>query len=111
MRSPPQIDLEPLPQAHRVVMSIEKLIDHERQQIAVVVRESFASWASNGSAARYQHDFSSNYIGNRSLSRATQLGGGGRSRRREVGGQVRRVHLEEIDRLGQAAESPRAKGP
>ncbi len=100
MRSPPQIDLEPLPQAHRVVMSIEKLIDHERQQIAVVVRESFASWAGNGSAARYQHDFSSNYIGNRSLSRATQLGGGGRSGRREVGGQVRCFHLEEIDRLG-----------
>ena len=34
MRSPPQIALEPLPQAHRVVMSIEKLIDHERQHIA-----------------------------------------------------------------------------
>ena len=31
MRSPPQIAIEPLPQAHRVVMSIEQLIDHERQ--------------------------------------------------------------------------------
>jgi hypothetical protein len=42
MRSPPQIALEPVPQPHRVVMSIEKLIDHERQHIAVVVRESSA---------------------------------------------------------------------
>jgi hypothetical protein len=39
------------------------------------------------------------------------LGGGGRSRWREVGGQVSRAHLEEIDRLGQAAESPGAKAP
>ena len=61
MRSPPQIALEPVPQAHRVVMSVEKLIDHERQHIAVVVSESSAGWASNGLAARYQHDFSSNY--------------------------------------------------
>ena len=39
------------------------------------------------------------------------LGEGGRSRWREDGGQVSRVHLEEIDRLGQAAESPGAKAP
>ena len=71
MRSPPQIGLEADPQAHRVVMSVEKLIDHERQHIAVVVSESSAGWASNGLAARYQHDFSSNYIGGSSLSRAT----------------------------------------
>jgi hypothetical protein len=37
----------------------------------VVVCESSAGWASNGMAARYQHDFSSNYIGGSSLSRAT----------------------------------------
>ena len=49
MRSPPQIALEPLPQAHRVVMSIEKLIDHERQHIAVVVCESSAGWSGSGS--------------------------------------------------------------
>jgi hypothetical protein len=55
-------------------MSIEKLIDHERQHIAVVVSESSAGWASNGLAARYQHDFSSNYIGGSSLSRATHRG-------------------------------------
>jgi hypothetical protein len=42
-------------------VSIEKLIDHERQHIAVVVRESSAAWSGNGSSARYQHDFSSNY--------------------------------------------------
>jgi hypothetical protein len=53
MRSPPQIALEPLPQAHRVVMSIEELIDHERQHIAVLVCESSAGWASDGSSARY----------------------------------------------------------
>jgi SAM-dependent methyltransferase len=55
-------------------MSIEKLIDHERQHIAVVVSETSAGWASNGLAARYQHDFSSNYIGGSSLSRATHRG-------------------------------------
>ncbi len=60
MRSPPQIALEPLPQAHRVVMSIEKLIDHEHQHIAVVVCEGSADWSGNRSEARYQHDFSSN---------------------------------------------------
>lgn len=61
MRSPPQIALEPLPQAHRVVMSVEKLIDHERQHIAVVVCESSAGVSGCGSvSARYQHDFSSN---------------------------------------------------
>jgi hypothetical protein len=59
MRSPPQIALEPLPETHSVVMSIEKLVDHERQLIAVMICESSAAWASNGSA-RYQHDFSSN---------------------------------------------------
>ena len=52
MRSPPQIALEPLPQAHRVVMSIEKLIDHERQHIAVVVCESSAGWSGDGSVRR-----------------------------------------------------------
>jgi hypothetical protein len=51
MRSPPQIGLEALPQAHRVVMGIEKLIDHERQHIAVVVCEGSAGWACNRSAA------------------------------------------------------------
>jgi hypothetical protein len=60
MRSPPQIAIEPLPQAHRVVMSIEQLIDHERQLIIVRVCESSAGGSSNGSVARYQHDFSSN---------------------------------------------------
>ena len=60
MRSPPQVALEPLPQAHRVVMRIEKLIDHERQHIAVVVCEGSADWLGNRSEARYQHDFSSN---------------------------------------------------
>ena len=49
MRSPPQIALEPLPQAHRVVMRIEKLIDHERQRIAVVVCEGSAGWPGDGS--------------------------------------------------------------
>jgi len=44
MRSPPQIALEPLPQAHRVVMRIEKLIDHEHQHIAVGVCEGSADW-------------------------------------------------------------------
>lgn len=73
MRSPPQIALEPLPQAHRVAMSIEKLIDHERQHIAVVVRDSSAGWSDNGSAARYQHDFSSNYSHGRPLSRTNLL--------------------------------------
>ena len=74
MRSPPQIALEPLPQAHRVAMSIEKLIDHERQHIAVVVCDSSAGWSDTGSAARYQHDFSSNYNHGRPLSRATHRG-------------------------------------
>jgi hypothetical protein len=60
MRSPPQIGVEALPQAHRVVMSIEKLIDHERQLIAVMVCEGSAGWSGNGVEARYQHDFTSN---------------------------------------------------
>jgi hypothetical protein len=60
MRSPPQIGLEALPHAHRVVMSIEKLIDQERQLIAVMVCEGSAGWLSNRSEACYQHDFSSN---------------------------------------------------
>ena len=51
MRSPPQIALEPLPQAHRVVMSIEKLIDHERQHIALVVCESSAGGSGSKSVA------------------------------------------------------------
>ena len=42
MRAPPQIALEPLPQAHRVVMSIEQLIDQERQLVAVVLRKNSA---------------------------------------------------------------------
>jgi len=41
-------------------MSIEKLIDHERQHIVVVVCDSSAGWSGSGSVARYQHDFSSN---------------------------------------------------
>lgn len=61
MRSPPQIVPEPLPQAHGVVMSIEQLVDHERQLIAVMVCESSAGGPGGGSvSARYQHDFSSN---------------------------------------------------
>jgi hypothetical protein len=60
MRSPPQVALEAVPQAHRVVMSVEKLIDHERQLIAVMVCESAAGRSSNRSKALYQHDFSSN---------------------------------------------------
>jgi hypothetical protein len=61
MRSPPQIALETLPQAHRVVMSIEKLIDHKRQHIAVVVCESSPGGPGNGSVSPCnQHDFSSN---------------------------------------------------
>jgi hypothetical protein len=60
MRSPPQIGLKALPHAHRVVMSIEKLIDQERQLIAVMVCEGSAGWRGNRSEARYQHDFSSN---------------------------------------------------
>jgi hypothetical protein len=60
VRSPPQIVLEPLSQAHRVVVSIEKLIDHERQRIAVMVCEGFAGCSGSRSVARYQHDFSSN---------------------------------------------------
>ena len=60
MRSPPQIALEPLPQAHRVVMSIEKLIDHERQLIAVMVYEGTAGWSGDRSKVWDQHDFSSN---------------------------------------------------
>ena len=71
MCSPPQIALEPLPQAHRVVMSIEKLIDHERQHIAVAVCDSSAGWSGSESVARYQHDFfSSNYTSLRTLSSA-----------------------------------------
>ncbi len=71
MRSPPQIALEPLPQAHRVVMRIEKLIDHEHQHIALVVRESSAGGPGDGSvSACYQHDFSSNYTSLRTLSSA-----------------------------------------
>ena len=61
MRSPPQIGFAALPQAHRVVMSVEKLVDHERQLIAAMLYESSACLLGNGSAARYQHDFSSNY--------------------------------------------------
>jgi hypothetical protein len=60
MRSPPQIGLEALPQAHRVVMSIEKLIDHEHQFIAVMVCQGSAGSPGNGLESRYQHDFSSN---------------------------------------------------
>ena len=61
MRSPPQIGLETLPQAHRVVMSIEQFVDHERQLIAVMVCASSAGGPGDGSvSARYQHDFSSN---------------------------------------------------
>jgi hypothetical protein len=42
-------------------MSVEKLIDHERQHIAVVVCESSAGGPGNGSVSpRNQHDFSSN---------------------------------------------------
>lgn len=71
MRSPPQIALEPLPQAHRVVMSIEKLIDHKREHIAVVVCESSTGGPGDGSvSARYPHDFSSNYTSLRTLSSA-----------------------------------------
>jgi hypothetical protein len=73
MRSPPQIALEPLPQAHCVVMSVEKLIDQERQHIALVVCECSAGWSGCGSvSARYQHDFSSNYTSLRTLSSARQ---------------------------------------
>ena len=75
MRSPAQIALETLPQAHRVVMSIEKLIDHERQLIAVLVCECSAGWSGNGSAARYQHDFSSNYRAGDRVSSATSPSG------------------------------------
>jgi hypothetical protein len=60
MRSPAQIALETLPQAHGVVMSVEKLVDHERQLIAAMLCESSACLLGDGSAARYQHDFSSN---------------------------------------------------
>jgi hypothetical protein len=49
MRSPPHIALEPLRQAHRVVVRIEKLVDDERQ--LVMLCESSAGWASSGSAA------------------------------------------------------------
>ncbi len=44
-------------------------------------------------------------------SRSPLLGSGGRSTRREVGGQVSRVHLEELHRLRQPAEAPGAKAP
>lgn len=60
MRSPPQIGLEALPQAHRVVMSIEKLVDHERQLIVAIVCEASAGWSGKRSESHYQHDFSSN---------------------------------------------------
>lgn len=60
MRSPPQIGLKAVPQAHRVVMSVEKLIDHERQLIAVMVCEGTAGWSGSRSKMWYQHDFSSN---------------------------------------------------
>jgi hypothetical protein len=53
MRSPPQIGLKALPHAHRVVMSIEKLIDQERQLIAVMVCEGSAGWWGNRSEACY----------------------------------------------------------
>ncbi len=59
MCSPPQIGLKAVPQAHRVVMSVEKLIDHERQLIAVMVCEGTAAWSGNRSKVGYQHDFSS----------------------------------------------------
>jgi hypothetical protein len=60
MRSPPQIGVEALPQAHRVVMSIEKLIDHEHELVTVMVCEGSAGWSGKRLKARYQHDFSSN---------------------------------------------------
>jgi hypothetical protein len=60
MRSPPQIGVEALPQAHGVVMSIEKLIDHERELITVMVCEGSAGWSGTSLGSQYQHDFSSN---------------------------------------------------
>jgi hypothetical protein len=54
-------------------MSVEKLIDQERQHIALVVCECSAGWSGCGSvSARYQHDFSSNYTSLRTLSSARQ---------------------------------------
>jgi len=47
MRTPPQIALEPLPQAHRVVMGIEQLVDQPGQLIAVVLCESSACPSGN----------------------------------------------------------------
>jgi hypothetical protein len=80
MRSPPQIVPEPFPEAHGVVMSIEQLIDHERQLIAVMVCESSAGGPGDGSvSARFQHDFSSNYSSLGSLSSATATRERGRS--------------------------------
>jgi hypothetical protein len=52
MRSPPQIGVEALPQAHRVVMSIEKLIDHEHELITVMVCEGSAGWSGKRLKAR-----------------------------------------------------------
>jgi hypothetical protein len=52
MRSPPRIALEPLPQARRVVMSVEQLIDQERELIAVSFRESFAVSSGNASVSQ-----------------------------------------------------------
>lgn len=49
MRSPPRIALEPLPQARRVVMSVEQLIDQERELIAVSFCESSAVSSVNAS--------------------------------------------------------------
>ena len=61
MRSPPQIAIEPLPQAHRGAMRIEQLIDHERQLFTVRACESSAAFSSNDLVpAHYQHDFNSN---------------------------------------------------
>ena len=48
MCAPAQIALARVPQADRVVMSIEKLIDHDGQ---LVVRDGSAGWSSNRSAA------------------------------------------------------------
>ena len=42
MRSPPQIALEALAQARRVVMSVEQLIDQEHQLIAMTFCERSA---------------------------------------------------------------------
>ncbi len=57
MRSPAQIALEPFPQAHRVVMSVEQLVDQNGQFLAVPL---LASSQGGRSGASNQHDFSSN---------------------------------------------------